>query len=118
MKENIAKEICKNNDFEFIEIKYEKGRHIVYYMCNKHKEKGILYKRYERFITSKKNCPYCSGLILDTNDLINHPNIKENIIILGEYKAHNIKVKCQCNIDGRDTKSFKERKRLSCVRKV
>ncbi len=103
MPEEEIIELCKEHDFEFVQVKSERWPtgakySAVYYICNKHREKGVQ-KTTIASLRKAKGCWYCSGKGRTTEDFIkklNNPNIE----VLGQYVKCDQKIKCRCKIDG------------------
>jgi len=100
--EEIAIELCKKFNLQFIGLKVINYRPYIEFICNIHKDKGIQCKRFDHFKKSKNGCPYCYGLYQTTEDLINNPKLREEVIVLGEFKKDNIKIECRCKICGHE----------------
>lgn len=93
-RENEFIKKCKDNNWEYQYFLSHNGTNYIYYICNENREKGIQKIRTDHLFNGVK-CPYCRGLIVNTQDLLNDKRIKE-VEILGEYIACNKKIKCRC----------------------
>lgn len=93
--EDKMEEECNRFGLKYLGRYKKSGYTRVIFECPKHK--GIVQESdYYNFRHSKYGCSYCANKHLTTKDLINHPNLQSNVIILGEYHKHNEKIKCQC----------------------
>lgn len=97
MKIETLKKHCNSANFTFID--YNVDTDTLYYVCNRHKNKGVqnMSSRsiYHTINTGKCGCKYKS---YDKMDLINSGRINENVEIIGECSGYHTPILCKCKI--------------------
>jgi len=94
------KKLCTEKNLTFTYSEVKKGETVVYYICNKHKDKGIQHTGIGNIRKMRVGCPYCIGKNKTTEEFKKEIRVlNPNIIILGEYKTCSQKILCECAID-------------------
>lgn len=103
VKEDKLKELCILRNLEYVKSTQEdfdskKGHThtVVYYICNKHRDKGVQ-KATLQNLKKYHGCGYCSGKYRTTEDFISQIN-NPNIEILEGFKGNKHHIKCRCKI--------------------
>ena len=99
---NEIKELCQERDFEFIKIARERINNVnkicVYFICNKHRDKGIQIVPISNFKRNKK-CQYCVHKNLSKEDIEKMVNDKmPHIKIISDYSILNDEIEYCCTI--------------------
>lgn len=91
-----AIELCKKNNFEFIDIKRENSVIYIYFICNKHRDLGVQKMRKTNMKRGIKGCKYCKGDLPEWYVMEKlekeHPRIK----LIGDYKNMSTILECHC----------------------
>ena len=103
--EELLRAMCEENDLEFlrtvIEFRSGKKRRVIYFICNKHREKGEQSLAVEKFVSNKRKCGYCNHSKLKETFVDEMAQLHPDIRILSKYKDWGTSIKCECLIDGR-----------------
>ena len=69
----------------------------IYYVCQKHMNKGIQFCSFHNLKYSKYGCRFCAGKSLSTQDFAER--LKEtvpDVLVVGEYRGANYPLECRC----------------------
>lgn len=96
--EELLRAMCEENDLEFLrtvtEFRSGKKRRVIYFICNKHREKGEQSLVIEKFVSNKRKCGYCNHSKLKETFVDEMARLHPDIRILSKYKdwAHQLNV--------------------------
>lgn len=95
-------ELCKKHGFTFIKSDSDKQHTVVYFICNKHKEKGIQKMNVVGLKKKRIGCRYCAGNVRKSHIdfLIELKQINPNIKVLSRYSTSTSPIECECLLCG------------------
>lgn len=90
---------CKRLNVEYVKHIYENSRLVVYFICNKHIEKGIQHRQWGDMKNAKSGCVYCANWTVDKEDFIKRlTEVKMDKILdwIGTYHGMSKNTKFHC----------------------
>lgn len=100
IQDDVLIELCNKNNFTFVKSEVVKGKTIVYYVCNIHKNKGLQHTSIGNLRNKRRpGCLYCLKLNKKTHAEFTQEISEKlpNIILLTEYINADSAIKCKCN---------------------
>lgn len=101
--ENEIRKLTENKGFIYDHVEYSQTNHnktLIYYICPKHRDKGLQVKVLADMQKSTGQCTYCLGRERSHADFVElMSKINKNIIFLSEYQNTSSPILCHCKID-------------------
>lgn len=93
---------CNNKGLEYIgNHKENKKGTMIEFICHKHRNKGIQFKDWSHFRTSKFGCSFCYGRNQTTEEIQRKISNKD-VLLISEYKGNEKPIKCRCKKCGNE----------------
>lgn len=90
-----CKQLCEKQDFTFVKKEVVDGTMNIFFIYNKHKDKGVQRKTVANM---KHKCIYCTNTYTFTQDVYEQKlkDARPHIKLIGEYKGYAVRTKFYC----------------------